>query len=109
MGTEVVWHVFCWGEIVLLWIFPVLIARKVRMLQMGLPLGSPVQATMKLAYYVWIGVQLIIQLVVAWSKGCPSACFACCLTLGSSDPAVPKLCGTSSVGERLCCCGSFRS
>jgi len=69
-GTEVVWHIFCWGEIVLLWIFPILIARKVRMLQMGLPLGSPVQAKMKLAYFMWIGVQLVMQLVVAWSKGC---------------------------------------
>jgi len=69
-GTEVVWHIFCWGEIVLLWLFPILIARKVRMLQLGLPLGSPVQMRLKLVWIVWIGVQLIIQLVVAASKGC---------------------------------------
>jgi len=69
-GTEAVWHIFCWGETVLLWIFPLQIARKVRMLQMGLPLGSPVQATMKLAYFMWIGVQLVLQVVVGWSKGC---------------------------------------
>lgn len=69
-GTEVLWHVFCWGEIVLLWLFPIVIARKVRMLHMGLPLGSPVRTKMKLAYGLWIGVQLICQLVVAYFKGC---------------------------------------
>jgi len=55
---------------VLLWLFPIVIARKVRMLHMGLPLGSPVQTKMKAAYGLWIGVQLICQLVVAYFKGC---------------------------------------
>jgi len=46
------------------------IARKIRMLHMGLPLGSPVPTRMKLAYGIWIGVQLICQVVVAYFKGC---------------------------------------
>jgi len=55
---------------VLLWLFPLVIARKIRMLHMGLPLGSPVPTRMKLAYGIWIGVQLICQVVVAYFKGC---------------------------------------
>ena len=47
-----------------------MIARKIRMLHMGLPLGSPVPTRMKLAYGIWIGVQLICQVVVAYFKGC---------------------------------------
>lgn len=55
---------------VLLWLFPLVIARKIRMLHMGLPLGNPIPTKMKLAYGLWIGIQLVCQLVVAYFKGC---------------------------------------